>query len=263
MSTPSILKKIVAKKHERLAEQKQAIKLSDMKAIANDADSRPSFKQALIKDGLSIIGEIKKASPSKGLIKPDFNPVAIAKEYEGCVDALSVLTEEDFFLGSPNYLRDAANAVYMPILRKDFIFDDYQIYHAKAIGASAVLLIVAMLKEIELSNLLETAEKIGLDALVETHSVEEAEIALNAGAEIIGVNNRDLNTFKVDLMTTAKVAEIIPQGKIVVSESGFHTANDIAAIKNTGAHAVLVGESFMRSGDIMKLSAEFKDAYKN
>ncbi len=263
MSTPSILKKMVVKKKERLKIEKEKVSLKEMIGMAQKSKAHPSFKDALLKDGLSIIGEIKKASPSKGIIKGDFNPVAIAREYEGCVEAISVLTEEDFFLGSPNYLRDVAKTVDTPILRKDFIFDEYQIYRAKAIGASAVLLIVAILEEGELKYLIETAKRLGLDALVETHSTQEAEIALSAGAEIIGINNRDLNTFEVNLETTVQLAKMIPKGKILVSESGFHTVEDIRKIKKAGVNAVLVGESFMRSGDIKKLSVEFKNAYEN
>lgn len=263
MSTPSILKEIVAKKKKRLLTQKAETSLEEMTALAQKAQSRPSFAEALKKDGLSIIGEIKKASPSKGMIKDDFDPVALAKEYEKCVDALSVLTEEDYFLGSPNYLSDVAEAVSLPILRKDFIFDEYQIYEAKALGASAVLLIAAILSEAQMRAMLEHARLLDMDALVETHSTEELEAALNAGAQIIGINNRDLNTFDVDLRTTIDIAKAVPKGKIIVSESGFHTAGDIKLIRKAEIDAVLVGESFMKSADMKCKSREFKDAYED
>ncbi len=263
MNTPSILKKIVAKKKIRLIEEKITISLSEMIELSSKAESKPSFSQTLKKDGLSIIGEIKKASPSKGLIRQDFNPVALAKEYENCVDALSVLTEEDFFLGSPSYLAEVAASVNLPILRKDFIIDAYQIYQAKALGASAILLILAILSPSELEEYIKLANGLGLEALVETHSVEEAKIALEAGANIIGINNRDLNTFDVDLDTTLDIAKIIPQGKILISESGFHTGEDIAHIKDAQIDGILVGESFMKCGDINAKAKEFKNAYAN
>ena len=259
--TPSILKKIVAQKKVRLKEQKQKTGLEQMTELAAAACDKPKFSDALIKSGLSIIGEVKKASPSKGLIKADFDPVALAKEYERCVDAVSVLTEEDFFMGSPDYLRAIAAEITIPILRKDFIIEPYQIFEAKVLGASAVLLIAAILTESELKYLLETAHSLGMEALVETHDLGEAKKAVQSKARIIGINNRDLNTFNVDLDTTVKVAAALPEGTIIVSESGFHSAHDIEHIKGSGASAVLVGESFMRSGDMRAKAKEFKDAY--
>ena len=261
MSMPSILKKITDARKIRLEREKAAVSLDTVKALAQKAGERPRFGEALIKEGLSIIGEIKKASPSKGLIRPDFDPAALAKEYEKSVDALSVLTEEDFFLGSPEYLRQAAKAAKLPILRKDFLTDPYQIYEAKALGASAVLLITAILDAKALKEMLETAHGIGLEALVEVHSLQEADIAAASGAKIIGINNRDLNTFDVDLDTTIKIAGALPGDIIKVSESGFHTAGDIKMVRPSGIDAVLVGESFMKSGDIPAKAREFKDAY--
>ncbi len=259
--TPSILKKIVAQKKVRLRQQKQMVSLEEMTELAEQACDRAQFSDALLKSGLSIIGEVKKASPSKGLIKSDFDPVALAKEYEGCVDAVSVLTEEDFFMGSPEYLRAIAAEINIPILRKDFIIEPYQIFEAKALGASAVLLIAAILDEAELRPLLELTHSLHMEALVETHDLDEAKKAVQSKARIIGINNRDLNTFKVNLDTTIEVAAALPEGTIIVSESGFHNARDIAHIKSSGASAVLVGESFMRSDDMSAKAKEFKDAY--
>lgn len=258
---PSILKKIVAQKKLRLKEQKKMTSLEEMIELAAKASDKPKFSEALIKDGLSIVGEVKKASPSKGLIKADFDPVALAKEYECCVDAVSVLTEEDFFMGSPEYLKAIADEIKIPVLRKDFIIEPYQIFEAKVLGASAVLLIVAILTESELKYLLETIHSLGMEALVETHDLGEAQKAVQSGARIIGINNRDLNTFNVNLDTTIEVAAALPEGTIMVSESGFHSARDIEHIKGSGASAVLVGESFMRSDDMRAKAKEFKDAY--
>ena len=263
MNTPSILKEIVEKKKKRLERQKTEKSLEEMIALAKSEGDRPHFGEALKKEGLSIIGEIKKASPSKGMIKADFDPVELAKEYESCVDALSVLTEEDYFLGSPQYLSDVVEAVSLPILRKDFIFDAYQIYEAKALGASAVLLIAAILNGEEMKKLLEVVRLLGMEALVETHNTKELETVLNAGAKIIGINNRDLNTFHVDLQTTVDIVKQLPEGKIIVSESGFHIAEDIKRIKSVNIDAILVGESFMKSADIDQKAREFKYAFED
>jgi indole-3-glycerol phosphate synthase len=259
--TPSILKKIVAQKRLRLKQQKQITSLEEIIELAEQDCKRPKFSDALIKSGLSIIGEVKKASPSKGIIKEGFDPVELAKEYESCVDAVSVLTEEDFFMGSPDYLSAIAQEINIPILRKDFIIEPYQIFEAKVLGASAVLLITAMLDESELKYLLETTHSLHMEALVETHDLKEAQKAVQSGARIIGINSRDLNTFEVNLDTTIEVAASLPEGTIVVSESGFHSARDIQKIKYSGANAVLVGESFMRCDDMRAKAKEFKDAY--
>jgi len=263
MNTPSILKEITAKKLSRIVEEKAAISLNEIKKIAEGAAPKPSFYEALTKESLSIIGEIKKASPSKGLIKEDFNPAEIAKEYAGCVDALSVLTEADYFLGNYGYLEAVSKTVNLPILCKDFITDEYQIYKAKAIGASAILLIAALLDTDTISDFLGIAHSLGLDALVETHSIEEAQSALKSGAKIIGVNNRNLHTFEVDINTTLEISKIIPEDMVLVSESGISTKEDILQIKKAGINAILVGESFMRTDSIEAKAKEFKDAYKN
>ena len=263
MSTPSILKKIVEKKKITLQREKENVDLQSMIELSSKATSRQSFKDAIAKYGLSIIGEIKKASPSKGIIRDGFTPVKIAKEYEGNVEALSVLTEEDFFLGKPNYIHKVAKVVDLPILRKDFIIDEYQIYRAKHLGASAILLIVSILDENTISKFILLAKLLNMDALVETHRIDEAKIALSAGAEIIGINNRNLHTFEVDINMTNKVAQMIDDGKLIVSESGINTKEDIIAIRDAKVDAILVGESFMRCDDIAVKAKELKDGYKS
>jgi indole-3-glycerol phosphate synthase len=208
------------------------------------------FEKALAAPGLSFICEVKKASPSKGLIAADFPYLRIAGDYEDAgAAAISVLTEPDFFLGSNAYLREIAAAVIVPVLRKDFIVDPYQIYEAKLLGASAVLLICALLDDKTLSEYKALAESLGLSALVEAHDEAEAAMAIRSGARIIGINNRDLKTFQVDLAVTSRLREKIPPGVIVVSESGIGGPDDIRALGARGIDAVLVGETLMRASD--------------
>lgn len=223
-----------------------------------------SFKEAMAKPGLSIIGEVKKASPSKGLIKPDFKPVEIAKEYEGAVDAISVLTEEKFFMGSPEYLRAIHKEVKTPLLRKDFVISPLQIFEAREMGASTILLIAAILKSKRvLSEYINIARGVGFEPLVETHNKEEIELALEAGADIIGVNNRNLKDFTEDIYTTVRLREFIPEDKIVLSESSIHTVEDIKILKQANINGILVGESFMKCDNIKAKAMEFKMAYDN
>ena len=222
-----ILDKIVTEKRKRVELLKEQFTTAHFEKLALEAAERASFYEALKKPGLSIIGEVKKASPSKGLIKPDFDYINIAKDYSKCVDAISVLTEEDFFLGSPKYLKEISETITTPLLRKDFIIDPIQIYEAKVIGASAILLIAGLLDKETVKRFREIAKSLGLDALVETHNMEELEIALGADADIVGINNRDLKTFEVSLENTMKIAREIPKGKIIVSESGIDTIDDI------------------------------------
>lgn len=249
-----ILDDIVEKKIEYL-------KKHDSKKLITDKATK-SFYSAIAKDGLSIIGEIKKASPSKGIIKADFNPVEIAKKYCNVVDAISVLTEEDFFLGKPEYLKQVHDTVDTPILRKDFIIDSSQIFEAKDIGASAILLIVAILDIQKLKQFLKLAHELNLDSLVEVHNESEIQLALEAGADIIGINNRDLKTFNVDLNNTLNLRKFIPENILVVSESGINTQEDIKFLKHSNIDAVLVGESFMRTDNILNKANEFRDAFK-
>ncbi|MDO4301062.1 MAG: indole-3-glycerol phosphate synthase TrpC [Clostridia bacterium] len=229
-----------------------------------DAMEKPvaDFKAAMAKEGLSIIGEVKKASPSRGLIKPDFEPVKIAKEYEGAVDAISVLTEEKFFMGSPEYLRDIHKNVDLPLLRKDFVISPLQIFEAREMGASAILLIAAVLNDVRvLKEYINIARGVGFEPLVETHNEEEIELALEAGADIIGINNRNLKDFTEDIYTTVRLRELIPDDKIVLSESSIHTAEDIRILKKASINGILVGESFMKCDDIKAKAKEFKEAY--
>ena len=252
-----ILDRIVERKRIRLKELNLDIEL--LKKKAEKAKVGPSFIEALQKGGLSIIGEVKRASPSKGLIKENFDPLELAVEYENCVDAVSVLTEEDFFLGNSGYLKKITDEVRIPALRKDFIIDEVQIYEAKILGASAILLIVTILDGKTLKKFIKIVESLGMDALIEVHTKEEIETAMRAGAEIIGINNRDLKTFKVDINTTIELAKLIPKDKVIVSESGIKDEMDIKKLQKAGIDGVLIGEVFMRCDDIGELAGKFKD----
>lgn len=222
------------------------------------------FKAAMAKKGLSIIGEVKKASPSRGLIKPDFKPVEIAKEYENAVDAISVLTEEKFFMGSPDYLKEIHSEVKLPLLRKDFVISPLQIFEAREMGASTILLIAAILNDKRvLKEYINIARGVGFEPLVEAHNEEEIDLALSAEADIIGINNRNLKDFSEDIYTTVRLREFIPKDKIVLSESSIHTTEDIKILKQADIDGILVGESFMKCDDIAKKAKEFKDAYDN
>ncbi len=254
------LEEIVELKRKRV--QERGYHLETLKNKFDQFGKRPSFYEALAKEGLSIIGEVKKASPSKGLIKADFNPLELAKTYETCVEAISVLTEEQFFMGKDDYLEEISGKCALPTLCKDFIIDPIQIYNAKSLGASAVLLIVAILTDKELIEYQALAHSLGLDALVEVHTLEEVGRALLIKAHIIGINNRDLKTFKTDIRTTLQLRPLIPDGILVVSESGIDGVADIKVLREAKIDAILVGESFMRTRDISSHAKEFKDAYK-
>jgi Indole-3-glycerol phosphate synthase len=209
------------------------------------------------KAGISIIAEVKKASPSKGILAPDFDYLQIASMYEQLgAAAISVLTEQDYFLGSPDYLREIRESVKIPLLRKDFMIDPYQIYEAKILGADAILLIVKILDDQQLKEYLGIAEQIGLDCLVEVHNEAEAERAMAAGAGIIGINNRNLETFEVDLNHSRRIGAMVPDHLIKVSESGIHTGEDILTAQAWGFDAVLVGEAFMKAGSLEQKFAE-------
>jgi indole-3-glycerol phosphate synthase len=218
------------------------------KALSLPKDDTFPFEAALRKDGVSFICEVKKASPSKGVIAEDFPYLEIAKEYEAAgASCISVLTEPYFFLGSDRYLTEIAEAVSIPVLRKDFTICPYQIYEAKVIGASAVLLICALLDTATLQKYLEIAHSLGLSAIVEAHTAEEVQSALEAGARIIGVNNRNLKTFEVDITTSLRLREMVPPEIVFLSESGISTREDVAALEQNGTDGVLIGERFMRS----------------
>jgi len=258
-----ILDKIVQKKRENLISLKEKMSIDDIKEKIKNMKKPPSFYDAIAKKGLSIIGEIKKASPSKGLIRKDFNPVEIAREYEGAVDVISVLTEEDFFMGKAEYLREISKTVSLPILRKDFIIDEFQIYEARELGASCILLIVAILEQEKLVEYIKLAESLNMDALVETHTEEEVKRAIAAGAKIIGINNRNLKNFSVDFNNTIRLKAMIPEGILVISESGIENKEQIKILKKAAVDGILVGESFMKSENIKNMAREFKGAYED
>ncbi|MDR3325565.1 MAG: indole-3-glycerol phosphate synthase TrpC [Spirochaetaceae bacterium] len=208
------------------------------------------FEKALSAPGLSFICEVKRASPSKGLIADDFPHLDIAEAYEAAgAAAISVLTEPDFFKGCNSHLSEIAQTVEIPVLRKDFIIDQYQIYEAKLLGASAVLFICALLDAKTLEEFILTADKLRLDALVEAHSEDEVKGALDAGARVIGVNNRDLKTFKVDLRNSLRLRPLVPPDKIFVAESGIKTAEDVRTLRAAGVDAALIGEAMMKAPD--------------
>ncbi len=232
------------RKREKSAEQIRR----EAKALGSDTGF--PFRRALEQPGISFICEVKKASPSRGIIAEDFPYLAIAEDYAAAgAAAISVLTEPEYFLGDDRYLREIAAAVPVPVLRKDFTVDAYQIYEAKLLGAAAVLLICAILSADQLKEYLEISRSLGLSALVEAHDEREISMALEGGAEIIGVNNRNLKDFQVDMKNSLRLREMIPPEILYVSESGIRTAEDVQALKRNGTDAVLVGETLMRSSD--------------
>lgn len=247
-----ILEEIAARTVQRVAEEKAAVPLSEMKkrAEALDANTGFPFRKALSGDEISFICEVKRASPSKGLIAPDFPYLDIARDYERAgASAISCLTEPFWFKSRDEYLAEISNAVKIPVLRKDFTVDEYMIYQAKTLGASAVLLICSILSKEQLSEYLGIAHSLGLSALVEAHDDGEVRTALSVGAGIIGVNNRDLRTFTVDINNSARLRKLVPPEILFVSESGIKTAADIEALRSNGTNAVLIGETLMRSPD--------------
>ena len=257
-----ILDDIVAKKRGRLKTEMQQITLEGWKRkLKGSGLHRPlDFGQALKREGeLSIIAEVKKASPSAGIISESFDPVKIARDYvESGVQAISVLTEKDFFLGDESDLVKVRQTVPIPVLRKDFVIDLWQVYQARCLGADAILLIVSILDDDLLKKMLIVARIIGMQCLVEVHNERELERALESGAKIIGINNRNLKTFEVDLTNTESMINRIPRDRIVVSESGIRTVEDMKYLKGVGVDAVLIGESFMRASSAQDKIAEFR-----
>jgi indole-3-glycerol phosphate synthase len=249
-----ILDDIIANKKEELAETKRRAPLTDMKSRAADAEPTRGFGAALSGcDEIRLIAEVKKASPSKGVIRENFDPVKIARLYESSgASCISVLTEQKFFQGRLEYLDAIRKSVALPLLRKDFIIDAYQIFEARAAGADAVLLIAACLEREQLEDFLGVAKEIGLDALVESHTYKELDKSLLAGASLVGVNNRDLLSFTVSLQTTLDLLKDIPEDRTAVSESGITTREDALMLRKAGVDAILVGESLMREKDIGK-----------
>jgi indole-3-glycerol phosphate synthase len=247
-----ILDDIVAYKKDFVAAVKRRISLGEIQVEALNAHAPKSFYDALCSpDGsIRVIAEVKKASPSKGVIREDFDPVWIARRYEDCgAAAISVLTDEKFFQGSLEYLKQVRGAIFLPILRKEFIIDEYQISEARAAGADAILLIAAILDDAEMKDFYDLARSLGMSVLLEVHSEDEAERALRIGPRFIGVNNRNLKDFTVDIRRTELIRRMIPEDICLVSESGIRSAVDIAYLKNIGAKAILVGETLMRSAD--------------
>ena len=240
--------------HARARTERNKVRVSFDKmkklALSMNEDTGYPFEKALGAPGISFICEVKKASPSKGLIAAEFPYLSIAREYEAAgAAAISCLTEPDFFLGSDEYLREIAAAVKIPVLRKDFTVDPYMIYEAKVLGASAVLLICAILSDSELLEYGKIARALGLSALVEAHDEREVERALRVEHGIVGVNNRDLKTFTVDCGNSVRLRKMVPDDRLFVSESGIRTAEDIAVLRQNGTDAVLIGETLMRSPD--------------
>lgn len=247
-----ILETIAQANRERYEKIMQTVSLDEIKqkALAMEISSDFPFERALEKDGISYICEVKKASPSKGIIAEDFPYVQIAKDYENAgAAAISVLTEPQWFKGENRYLQEISQSVSIPLLRKDFTVCEYQIYEAKVIGASAVLLICALLDTDTIRRWIKLCDTLGLSALVEAHTEEEVKSALDAGARIIGVNNRNLKDFTVDITTCTRLRSLVPKEILFVGESGIKTSEDIENLRNAGVNGVLIGETLMRSAD--------------
>ena len=248
-----ILNKIIEEKRKELKHSKSSASLKEMRKRIGDAGNNRGFKKSLENDSINIIAEIKKASPSKGIIREDFNPVEIAKIYQdNAAVAISVLTDKKYFQGDIEYLNQIRKNVSLPLLRKDFILDEYQLYEAKVFGADAVLLIAAVLDKNQLTEYMELSKEIGLENLVEVHSFKDLEKAIYSEADIIGINNRDLQTFEVSLKTTLDMAKEIPENKVIVSESGINSHDDILELQKNGVNAFLIGEALMKEKDIGK-----------
>lgn len=250
--TPDILRKILCRKREEVAQRSAVLPLNELSQRAQAAAPVRGFARAL-RDRVearqsAVIAEIKKASPSKGVLRENFDPAAIARSYQaGGASCLSVLTDVDFFQGADEYLQQARAACALPVLRKDFVLDPYQVYEARALGADCILLIVAVLEDEMLMELLQLAEHLGMDALVEVHDATEMERALATPAPLIGVNNRNLRTFETSLETTIELLPAFPLDRLLVTESGIHSRDDVQLMRNKGVHAFLVGEAFMRA----------------
>jgi indole-3-glycerol phosphate synthase len=254
MKKTDTLKEIVRKKQERIAAAKLAVPEDELKSRAQTLGPCRPFVEAINKPRtISLIAEIKKASPSRGVIRPEFDHVGIARIYqEAGVQAISVLTEEDFFLGSLAFINEVKVASSVPVLRKDFILEPYQVYESRAWGADAILLIAELLSKEKLSELMEIASGVGLGCLVEVHTEKELKKILNMKVPVIGINNRDLRTLEVDFKTTERLYPLIPKDRTVVVESGIKSSQDTLFLKILGVNAVLIGEAFMESPDIAR-----------
>ncbi|NOK85687.1 MAG: indole-3-glycerol phosphate synthase TrpC [Chloroflexi bacterium AL-W] len=264
VKTDTILDKILAKKVEEVAASKIKNPINRVLNFAKVACVPRDFAAVLNKPEVALIAEVKKASPSKGVLITDFDPVQLGITYaENGASAISVLTDEAFFQGHMDYLTNVRGRVKVPTLRKDFIIDPYQVIEARAADADAVLLIVAALDDVQLSELHQTITENNMTPLVEVHNEQELERALKVHARVIGVNNRDLKTFTVDLTTTARIAPLLPPDVILVAESGIHTVDDVRQMGALGAHAVLVGEGLVKSADIAQAVREFSQQPRN
>jgi len=247
----TILDKILAAKKREVEQHKQAVRLNSLLECIARRKAPLVFAAALKGDGIKLIAEVKKASPSKGILRPYFDPMALAKTYaENGAAAISVLTDAEFFLGSPEHLAAIREAVSLPLLRKDFIYDEYQLYETAAYGADALLLITAILEPKQLEKMITISRSLGLSCLVEVHNEEELKKALASGAEIIGINNRDLKTFEVDINTTRRLRPLVPENKIVVSESGISRREDVIKLREWRVDAVLIGEALVTARNI-------------
>ena len=245
-----ILDRIVKSTEIRVAQLKKNYPLNILKKLAKKSENPFSFEKALRVDDIAFICEVKKASPSKGLIAKDFLYVQIAKDYEiAGANAISVLTEPEFFQGANAYLTEIKKNVSIPVLRKDFIIEESQIYESRIIGADAILLICSILSEEQIRHYIKIADDLGMSSLVEAHDEAEVEKAINAGARVIGVNNRNLKTFEVNIENSVRLRKLVPTEIVFVSESGIKTQKDIKILRNNGTDAVLIGETLMRSGD--------------
>jgi len=258
-----ILDRIIADKKEELKDVKSRLPLRDLRSMVKDAAPPRDFCAALIDpDRVSIIAEVKKASPSKGIIRTDFDPVDIARTYEeGGAKAVSVLTERKYFQGDLGFLRDISRCIGIPVLRKDFIFDEYQIYEARANGADAFLLIASILGDAQMQDLYMLGRELGMEAVAEVHDRADLEKVIDFYYRVVGINNRDLKTFEVDIKNTGLLMEDIPQGRIVVSESGISTPGDLKYLREIGADAALIGEAIMREKDYGKKLRELTEAF--
>ena len=256
-----ILDKIVEDKKARLIEHKNVISLTEMKKLSDEAEKKSdrSFYDNLKKDGISIIGEFKKASPSLGKIESKINLTERIDEYNSSADAISCLTEEDHFCGNVYYLKQIRSITELPIIRKDFMIDEYQFYEAKVIGADAVLLITAILDDVQMKDFYQLSAELGLDVLVETHDEHEIERAMKINPQIIGVNNRNLNDFSISLETSGRLKKYIPDDKVFVAESGIMTDEDVLYLKQIGADGFLIGRAFMEADNPGELARRWKE----
>ncbi len=253
MPTPDILKKIVARKYQEIEERSELSPINILKSMAHKADPVRGFIQSIenkLANNLSaVIAEIKKASPSKGVMRENFHPADIAKSYQqGGAACLSILTDKDFFQGSETYLQEARSACSLPVIRKDFIIEPYQVYEARAINADCILLIAACLTDDKMNELIALAHEFNMDVLLEVHDEQEMERALNTPAKLLGINNRNLRTFKTSLQTSIGLKEMVKdENRLLVTESGIHTSEDVALMKKNQLDIFLVGEAFMRA----------------